>query len=131
VIRSAYAILVTGLLVLICSPARAEPYLACFQERRTYVVTCIDENAVTVNGDTRAAPLYSGGSNGVEKLPYLLMTNCAKHISTLRDRNGAYFEGDISSSATAVRLLARWTCEVRKPAIDPTLRQLQDSGKGQ
>jgi hypothetical protein len=123
--------LLTTLLVFVCSSAFAEPNLACFQERRTLATTCVDRNAVTANGETRAAPLYVGdGSQPVRRLPYFLVTNCAKGISILRDERGGNFEGDIASAGTALRVLASWMCEISNPPIDLALRQIEGSGQG-
>ncbi|MGA8048902.1 MAG: hypothetical protein WCA09_01860 [Burkholderiales bacterium] len=123
--------LITGLLLLFCSSASAKPMLACYQDRWTHATTCIDENAVTANGNTRAAPLYKGGSsNGIQQSPYLLVTNCAKGVSTLQASDGAKVAEDLVSSTPAVRLLAQWMCEVKTPTIDFTLRPYQDSAQG-
>jgi hypothetical protein len=120
-----------ALLALFCLSAFAEPNLACFQERRTLATTCVDRNAVTANGGTRAAPLYVGdGSQPARRLPYFLVTNCAKGVSILRDERGGDFEGDIASAGTALRVLALWMCEINNPPIDLALRQVEGSGQG-
>ena len=102
--------------------AAAEP-LSCYEEPGTRKHTCINEKAVTANGDTRAAPIYSGGPNGVNKTNYTIVTNCAKQISTLQDRQGVNFAGGFNSATPALRSLSQWICEVKKPRIDTKLRQ--------
>lgn len=119
--------LLASLLLFVCSFAHAALKLACYQDRWSYATTCIDESAVTSNGDTRAAPLYSGGANASQKMPYVLVTNCAERISTLRGYDGAAVKADISSLATAIRVIAQWMCEVKNPSIDPNLIPLARS----
>jgi hypothetical protein len=116
---------IAGLLLSLCSLAAAAPKLACYQDRWSYSTMCIDESAVTSNGDTRAAPLYSGETSGSQETPYVLVTNCAERVSTLRTHEGGAVNVDMSSRATAVRVLAQWMCEVKNAAADPELRELK------
>ena len=110
-------------LCVLAAPASAKEKLACFEEPGTRATTCIDENAVTMNGDTRASPVYTGGPKGVRKTSYLFVTNCAKGVTTLQDRDGVNFAGGFSSSTKAARALSQWACEVKKPRKDTKLRQ--------
>jgi hypothetical protein len=110
-------------LCVVAAAASAKGNLACFEEPGTRATTCIDENAVVVNGDTRSSPIYSGGPKGVRKTPYMFVTNCARGVSTLQDEDGVNFAGGFSSSTKAARALSRWTCEAKKPRKDPKLRQ--------
>jgi hypothetical protein len=67
----------------------------------------------------------------VRRLPYFLVTNCAKGVSILRDERGGDFEGDIASAGTALRVLALWMCEINNPPIDLALRQVENAGQAQ
>lgn len=97
--------------------------LTCYEEPGTRATTCIDQAAVTANGDTRASPVYLGGPNGVRKTSVAFVTNCAKGVSTLQDEDGVNFAGDFSSATAASRSLSKWVCEVRNPRKDSKLRQ--------
>ncbi len=84
---------------------------------------CIDEAMVSANGDTRASPIYVGGPNEVRKTTFTLVTNCAKDVSTLQDRDGVNFAGGLSSSTTALASLSQWVCAVKSPRKNPKLKQ--------
>jgi hypothetical protein len=114
---------ITALLAICVSYSASAVELSCYEERGTRKHFCINEKAVTSNGDTRASPVYSGGPNGVTNTGYILVTNCAKNISTLQDRQGVNFSGGLSSSTPALRSLSEWVCDVEKPRKNPKLRQ--------
>ena len=97
--------------------------LSCYEEPGTRKHFCINEKAVTANGDTRASPVYSGGPNGVTDTGYILVTNCAKNVSTLQDRQGVNFSGGLSSSTPVLSSLSEWVGDVEKPRKNPKLRQ--------
>ena len=98
------------------------PKLRCYEEVGTRKHLCIDERAVTANGDTRASPLYSGGPKGQQKTSDFFVTNCVKKISTLQDRYGVNVAGAFSTSSPAEKSLSQWTCDVAKPRNDLTLK---------
>jgi len=116
-------ILITLLLLSIVTPALPKATLACYEEPGTRKTLCIDESAVTANGDIRASPLYSGGPNEVRKTGYIFVTNCAKKISTLQDRDGVNFAGGFSSTTSASRSLSEWACDVTRPRKDSKIKQ--------
>lgn len=95
----------------------------CHEERGTMKKLCVDVSAVRVNGDTRAAPLWSGGPSGMRKTGYTFVANCAKGISTLQDAQGVNFAGSFSGDTGATRVLSEAICEAPKPRKDPKLRQ--------
>jgi hypothetical protein len=97
--------------------------LSCYEEPATRKRSCIDANAVTVNGDTRAALVYSGGPNGVRATSVTFVTNCAKGITTLQDRDGVNFAGALSSATEASESLSHWMCAVKNPKKNAKLRQ--------
>ena len=115
--------IVTLLFVFIAVPAFAKQPLSCYEEPGTRKHTCINESAVTANGDTRSSPLYTGGPNGVRETSYVFVTNCAKGISTLQDSDGVNFAGGFSSTTPAARSLSKWTCDVKKPRKNSKLKQ--------
>ena len=97
--------------------------LECFEEQGTMNTMCIQPSAVRANGDVRSSPLFAGGPKGVERTSFTLVTNCAKGISTLQDRQGKNFAGGYNSDTQAIRSLSSWLCAVSKPQKDTTLRQ--------
>lgn len=114
--------------VLLVALALSTPVLAvqlcCYEEPGTMKRTCFDPKAVRVNGETRAARLYQGGPvGGARETPYTFVTNCAKGVSTLQDRDGVNFAGALSSATDASRSLSQWVCDVPNPKKDPKLRQ--------
>lgn len=101
----------------------AAPALACYEAPGTRSMTCIDQAAVRVNGDVRASPLFTGGPNGVRKTSQTFVVDCKLGVSTLQDRNGVNFAGDLTSTTPLSRALSQWTCEAKQPKKDPKLRQ--------
>jgi hypothetical protein len=95
----------------------------CYEEPGTRKHMCIDEKAVTANGDVRAAALYSGGPNAIDKTPYTVVVNCAKNVATLQDSSGVNFAGGMSSSSPAIRELASMICSASNPKKSAKLQQ--------
>lgn len=117
-------ITLSALLMVSVGTACGAVQLACYEERGTLKNYCIDENGVTVNGNVRASPLYQGGPKEVERTPYILVTDCARRISTLQDKNGVNFAGGFNNTTELSRSLSQWICAVPKPRQDRKLRQL-------
>lgn len=97
--------------------------LECYEEKGTMSTTCIEPGAVRMNGDIRSSPLYMGGPKGVNATSFMLITNCAKGVTTLQDRQGKNFAGGGSNDTPAVRTLSSSVCAVKKPRTDTSLRQ--------
>lgn len=97
--------------------------LECYEEKGTMNTMCIQPSAVRQNGDLRSSPIFMGGPKSVEPTSFTLVTNCAKGISTLQDRQGKNFGGAHNSDTPAIRALSSWLCAVSKPKKDPSLRQ--------
>lgn len=85
--------------------------------------SCIQPSAVRENGELRSSPIFMGGPKGVKATSFTLVTNCAKGISTLQDRQGKNFAGGQNSDTQAIRSLSQWICAAKKPKKDPALRQ--------
>lgn len=101
----------------------AAPALACYEAPGSRSTTCIDEAAVTVNGDVRASPLYLGGPNGARKTSQTIVVDCKAGLATIQDRSGVNSAGAGTSATPASRALSRWVCEAKAPKKDPKLRQ--------
>ena len=97
--------------------------LECYEQPGTMTTTCIQPSAVRVNGDLRSSPIFMGGPKGVEPTSFTLVTDCAKNVSTLQDRQGKNFGGGSNTDTKALRSLASWLCAVPKPRKDSSLRQ--------
>lgn len=97
--------------------------LSCYEEPGTRKVWCIDEAAVRVNGDTRAAGMFTGGPNGARPTGHNFIVNCSKSIVTLQDKDGVNFGASSSSETPVTRALSKWICAAPKPKKDPKLRQ--------
>jgi hypothetical protein len=119
IIRS---IMTAALLSIACVSAGAKTFRACHETPGTNAATCIDEDAIRVNGEVRAAPIWRGGPNGVSKTPYVLVTNCAKGITTAQDSDGVNFGGAMTAEMPA-SFLANTMCNASKIRKDPKLRQ--------
>lgn len=111
--------------VLAVTPVVASPSAAkfrCHEEPGSRRHFCIVEDAVSANGNTRAAPLWIGGPKGVDNSSLLFVTNCATKFSTLQDRYGVNITGAKSLAAPAAQTLSQATCAVAKPMHDPALK---------
>jgi hypothetical protein len=97
--------------------------LSCYEEPGTRKVWCIDEAAVRVNADTRAAGVFTGGPNGVRPTGHTFVVNCSKKISTLQDKDGVNFAAGVGNETPVSRALSGWICAAPKPKKDPRLRQ--------
>lgn len=105
------------------SPAVGAATLACYEEPGSRKTTCIDESAVTVNGDIRSSPLFSGGPKGVTKTSAIVLVDCKRNVMTMQDRAGVNFAGGPTTATAASRALSSWVCQAPKPRKDPKLRQ--------
>jgi hypothetical protein len=116
--------LLTTLLALATAalPAFTAP-LECYEEPGTMTTTCIQPSSVRMNGDLRASPVFIGGPKSVEPTSFKLVTDCAKNISTLQDRQGKNFGGGRNTDTRALQSLATWLCAVPKPRKDASIRQ--------
>jgi hypothetical protein len=97
--------------------------LACYEEPGTRKTSCIDRGNVESNGDVRSSPLYSGGPNQVDKTPYFFISNCAKQISTLQDRQGVNFGGGLASATPSSAALTSYLCAAKSTKKNPKLQQ--------
>ena len=97
--------------------------LDCFEEEGTMNTICIQPTAARANGDIRSSPLFMGGPKSVKASSFVMITNCAKGVTTLQDHDGKNFAGGKNSETKALRSLSTWLCAVKKPKNDPTLRQ--------
>lgn len=104
-------------------PAEATGGLECYEAPGTLNYTCIDPAAVRVNGEVRSSPLYMGGPKDVRKTSNSIVTNCARGVSTLQDRNGSNFGGEYNSATPALKALSSWLCAIPNPKPDKSLRQ--------
>jgi hypothetical protein len=104
-------------------PAWAGKPVRCYEAPGTMQQTCVDPTEVRVNGDLRAAPVYSGGPRGVSATGHTLVVNCAKKFATLQDRKGVNFAGAGTAETPAMRALTPLLCDAPKPKRDPGLRQ--------
>lgn len=96
---------------------------ACYENPGTLRYTCIDKKAVQANGDIRGAFVYTGSRNGVDKTSNMFLTNCSTGASTLQDRQGVNFAGNMASANASSKLLAENLCQVKKPRSNAKLRQ--------
>jgi hypothetical protein len=105
------------------APAVQASDLECYEEPGTMANTCISTSAVRQNGDLRSSPLFSGGPREVRRTSFTIVTDCARGVSTLQDRQGKNFGGGASNSTKAIRSLSEWICAVPKPKRDGSIRQ--------
>lgn len=115
--------LLLALAVGVAITAHGKQFSLCYTEPGTNKAMCIDEADVRVNGDTRASPLWTGGPKGVEKTPYIVVTNCVKNVSTLQDKLGVNFAGGTNSQTPAIRDLSAMLCGAKPTKKDPSLKQ--------
>lgn len=117
----------TRLALVVLAAVAAGPVHAatvtCYEEPGTRKAWCIDKAAVRVNGDTRAAGVFTGGPNGVRPTGHNFIVNCSKNIVTLQDKDGVNFGASASSETPITRALSGWICAAPKPKKDPKLRQ--------
>lgn len=112
-----------SVLVLVLPVAQAKSTLACYEAPGGREMTCIDAAAVTINGNVRAAPMYSGGPKGVTKASSIMLVDCDRQVMTLQDRRGVNFAGGDVASSRVSRALGAWICAAPTPKRDPKLRQ--------
>lgn len=111
---------------IVTAPAvAAKTFRHCYTEEGTNKATCIDEDAIAVNGDIRSAPVWQGGPKGVTKTPYFLVSDCKKRISTLQDRQGVNFAGGRNNTTPAIESLSGSLCTLTPARKDPSLKQFQ------
>jgi hypothetical protein len=105
------------------APAAQAATATCYTDDATNQHLCYQPSKVKVNGTVRAAPLIMGGPKGIRETSFTIVTDCAKGITTLQDRQGVNFAGGWSDDTAANSALAKWICEEPKPRQDKKLRQ--------
>lgn len=94
-------ILLMGLVAAIWSSiAVAKGNLSCYEEPGTHKTMCINQQAITSNGDLRGSTVYSGGPNGVTSTSYTLIVDCKNGTSALQDAQGVTFGATLTPTAT-------------------------------
>lgn len=111
-------------LALLASTTAIAADLSCYEERGTRKMSCIDETAVRVNGDTRIAALYTGGPDNVRRSGVSVVANCSAQVLALQDRDGVIFGAGPREATAMSRTLYDLVCNAKSPKRDPKLRPL-------